>query len=136
MLLFPGEFVHQQTHDAKDTVWAIYAKAQLLWLACLRARELRSISETTLCTREGEQFLYTGSALPRFQKGPGSSTDLAAFAMKAWLQTEEMEAALNKHSCGLERAFLFVGREYLSRYVPVSESVGRHTDRDAAVLEW
>lgn len=52
-------------------------------------------------------------------QGAISDSELAGFAMKAWLQAEEMEAALNKHTCNLERAFLFQGREFLSRYVPV-----------------
>jgi hypothetical protein len=118
--------VDQQTHDAKDTVWALNLRAELLFLACLRVRELRTppINETKLCTREGEQFLYTGPISPRSQKGSGSNTDLAAFAVKAWLQTEEMETALSKHTCGLERASLFAGREYLSTYVPVSGCFG------------
>jgi hypothetical protein len=125
VLLFPGESVDQQTHDTKDTVWAIYTQAQLLWLACLRVRESRthSISETELCTREDEQFLYTGSTLAGSRKDSGSNTDWAAFAMRAWLKTEEMDAALSNHACGLERAFLFVGREYLSRHVPASDYV-------------
>lgn len=71
------------------------------------------------CTRGGEQVLYANINPVASHQGAISDSELAGFAMKAWLQAEEMEAALNKHTCNLERAFLFQGREFLSRYVPV-----------------
>lgn len=37
----------------------------------------------------------------------------ARFGMTAWLEVDALEEALNAHNCGLERAFLFQGREYL-----------------------
>jgi hypothetical protein len=41
----------------------------------------------------------------------------AEFAMKAWLEADTLEQALNKHTCDIERGFIFQGREYLFKYV-------------------
>lgn len=35
------------------------------------------------------------------------------YAVKAWLEADALEAALNRHTCNLERAFLFIAREYI-----------------------
>lgn len=89
-LLFPGESLttspfHVSNISGKETVWALYLRAELLWNSCLRLR-------------------YDTSA-PDEEK--------AERAMKVWLETEAIDEALNRHSCGVERACLFVGREYL-----------------------
>lgn len=42
-----------------------------------------------------------------------TDTDKAQFAVKTWLEADALEAALNKHTCGIERAFIFQGREYI-----------------------
>lgn len=42
-----------------------------------------------------------------------SEAEKAQFGMTAWLEVDALEEALNGHTCGLERAFLFQGREYL-----------------------
>jgi hypothetical protein len=42
-----------------------------------------------------------------------TDAEKARFGMDAWLEVDALEKALNNHSCGLERAFLFQGREYL-----------------------
>lgn len=42
-----------------------------------------------------------------------TETEKARFATAAWLEVDALEEALNAHTCGLERAFLFQGREYL-----------------------
>ncbi|EIM80476.1 uncharacterized protein STEHIDRAFT_126004 [Stereum hirsutum FP-91666 SS1] len=89
-LLFPGEsltsspFTVSNT-SGKETVWALYLRAELLWNSCLRLRYDTSVREE----EKGER------------------------AMKVWLETEAIDAALNRHSCGVERACLFIGREYL-----------------------
>jgi hypothetical protein len=68
---------------AKDTVWALYNRVMLLWHGCLRLR--------------------MDGALPH--------ADKAQFAMAAWLELDAIEAALDGHTCGVERAYLFQGRE-------------------------
>jgi hypothetical protein len=55
----------------------------LLWHGCLRLR--------------------VDSTLPQAEK--------AQFAMAAWLELDAIEAALDAHTCGVERAYLFQGRE-------------------------
>ncbi|KAI0033659.1 hypothetical protein K488DRAFT_17648, partial [Vararia minispora EC-137] len=72
-LLFPGEAL-----AGKESVWALYVRAMLLWHSCLVA--------------------------PR--------TD-ASFAMRAWLESEAIERALNAHTCSIERTLIYYGREYL-----------------------
>ncbi|KAI0060933.1 hypothetical protein BV25DRAFT_1857983 [Artomyces pyxidatus] len=89
-LLFPGETLHQpQTHYSsaagKETVWALVNRCMLLWHSCLRLRNEGNVSD-------GER---------------------SAFAMRAWLESEEIEEMLTRHTCGVERAYMYVGREYL-----------------------
>ncbi|KAF9071182.1 hypothetical protein BDP27DRAFT_1219488 [Rhodocollybia butyracea] len=93
------------TAPAKDTVWALYDRSFLLWHICARVRADTSMSDV--------------------QKGE--------FAVKAWLETDAIEMALNKHTCGIEKAYIFQGREYLfntrisisfefQRYIPLVNS--------------
>ncbi|THH01910.1 hypothetical protein EW026_g884 [Hermanssonia centrifuga] len=86
-LLFPGEsLVATSTGPSrKETVWALYMRTMLLWHTCIRMR-----SNTILGDPEKAQF-----------------------AVSAWLEVDKIEEALNSHTCGIERAFLFQGREYL-----------------------
>ena len=42
-----------------------------------------------------------------------SDTEKSQFAVKAWLEADVIEVALNRHTCNLERAFLFIAREYI-----------------------
>jgi hypothetical protein len=70
---------------AKDTIWALYNRVMLLWHACLRLRV-------------DNQLAYA---------------DKAQFAMAAWFELDSVEAALNAHTCNLERAFMFQGREII-----------------------
>lgn len=46
-----------------------------------------------------------------------TDADKAQFALKAWLEADAIEAALNRHTCDLERNFIFQGREYLFKSV-------------------
>lgn len=46
-----------------------------------------------------------------------SDADKAQFATRAWLEADALEAALNKHTCSIERAFIFQAREYIFKYV-------------------
>ena len=51
-----------------------------------------------------------------------SDLDRRDFAMRAWLETEAIEKALQWHTCGIERAFMYNGREFLFKYVDVQRS--------------
>ena len=42
-----------------------------------------------------------------------TSEEQARFSVNAWLEADVLEEALNRHTCGLEKAFLYQGREYL-----------------------
>lgn len=83
-LLFPGEAL-ASFHDSKNSIWSLNYRTMLLWHSCVR---MRCDPHAT----DGEK---------------------ARFGMAAWLEVDELEEALNSHGCGLERAFLFQGREYL-----------------------
>ncbi|KAF5330254.1 hypothetical protein D9758_014443 [Tetrapyrgos nigripes] len=103
-LLFSGESIVRSPSLAgsKDTVWALYDRSFLLWHFCVRMRNNHSATDD----------------------------EKAQFAVRAWLETEEIEQALNKHTCDIERSFIFQGREYLfntrmcityeyQRYIPL-----------------
>ncbi|KAF7365037.1 Zn(2)-C6 fungal-type domain-containing protein [Mycena venus] len=89
-LLFSGEaMVHSPSvihpPSPKDTIWALYDRAFLLWHACIKMRNDTS----------------------------APVTDKGQFAIKTWLEADAIEEALNRHTCGIERAFIFLGREYI-----------------------
>jgi len=46
-----------------------------------------------------------------------AENDKAQFAVKAWLEADSLEVALNKHTCAIERTFLFQAREYIFKWV-------------------
>jgi hypothetical protein len=46
-----------------------------------------------------------------------TDSEKANFAIKAWLEADAIELALNKHTCTIERAFIFQAREYIFKYV-------------------
>ncbi|KAF7298870.1 Zn(2)-C6 fungal-type domain-containing protein [Mycena indigotica] len=117
-LLFSGESV---THSpaAKDTVWALHDRAFLLWHACVRMRNNSFASMTA--------------------KGQ--------FAIRTWHEADAIEDALNRHTCGIERSSIYLGREYIfntrmcityefQRFVPlVSNNASQLFDRQKAE-EW
>jgi hypothetical protein len=70
---------------AKDTVWALYDRSMLLWHSCMRMR-------------------YDPVT---------SDAEKAQFAKNAWLEADAIEEALSKHTCDVEKMFLYQGREYL-----------------------
>ncbi|TFK40666.1 hypothetical protein BDQ12DRAFT_733873 [Crucibulum laeve] len=106
-LLFSGESLARapalcSTRSSKNTIWALHDRSFLLWLSCTRMR------------------------------GDSHATDVdkAQFAVKAWLEADALERALNNHTCELERAFIFQAREYIfntrmfityefQRYIPL-----------------
>ncbi|KIK57175.1 hypothetical protein GYMLUDRAFT_75693 [Collybiopsis luxurians FD-317 M1] len=88
-LLFSGESIYRSPSlspsAAKDTIWALYDRSFLLWHTCARVRAETSMNDV--------------------EKGE--------FAVKAWLEADAIENALNKHTCAIEKAYVFQGREYL-----------------------
>ncbi|THU95763.1 hypothetical protein K435DRAFT_665729 [Dendrothele bispora CBS 962.96] len=103
-LLFSGESIIRSPSlaSSKDTIWALYDRSSLLWHSCVRMRNSTSATED----------------------------ERGQFAIKAWLEADAIEEALNKHTCGIEKAFIFQGREYLfntrmcityeyQRYIPL-----------------
>lgn len=122
-LLFSGESIARSPtlsrHSSKDTTWALQDRAFLLWHGCIRMRNNNHATED----------------------------DKAQFAVKVWLEADRLEVALNKHTCTIERAFLFQAREYIfntrmfvsyefQRYVPlVTANVSGLFHRDKAE-EW
>ncbi|KAF4577343.1 hypothetical protein EYR36_005331 [Pleurotus pulmonarius] len=83
----------------KDTIWALHDRLYLLWHSCMRART------NTITSNE--------------QK--------AQFARSAWLEADSLEQALSRHTCNLERAYIYQGREYLFNIrMYVSHEFSRH----------
>lgn len=67
------------------SVWALYDRAALMWSNCVRhRRDLRM-----------------------------SDAEKARYAMTTWLETEEIENALNQHTCDIEKSVMYTGREIL-----------------------
>lgn len=71
--------------NGKNTVWALYLRATLLWNACVRIRQ-----DTTM-----------------------GDFDKRDFAMRAWIETEAIDEALQWHTCSVEKSFVYHGREIL-----------------------
>ncbi|KAL4063290.1 hypothetical protein V8B97DRAFT_2026456 [Scleroderma yunnanense] len=88
-ILFPCEPViptpHAMAYSGKDTIWALNYRTILLWNSCLRMRADVDVSDA----------------------------ERARYGMNAWLEADALERALDSHTCGLERTFLYQGREYL-----------------------
>ncbi|KAG6844662.1 hypothetical protein H0H87_005030 [Tephrocybe sp. NHM501043] len=72
-------------HSSKDTIWALHDRSFLLWHSCTRMRSDMRASDDAK----------------------------AHFAVKTWLEADALEAALNKHTCRIERQFIFQAREYI-----------------------
>jgi len=75
----------QSRYSSKDTIWALYDRSYLLWHGCMRMRNSNSVTDE----------------------------DKAQFAVKAWLEADSLEQSLNRHTCSIERAFIFQAREYI-----------------------
>ncbi|KAJ1309633.1 hypothetical protein OPQ81_006401 [Rhizoctonia solani] len=89
-LCFPAEIMIRQSpslvHSPKESVWALYGRAMLLWNSCLMLRK---------------------------KSARMTDAQRAEFAVNVWLETNTIEEALNRHTCSFERNSLFQGREYL-----------------------
>lgn len=60
----------------KDSVWALYARSQLLFVAAVYVKHSERLSEQ----------------------------EKAEFAVRAWLETERIEGQLDSHTCDIEKA--------------------------------
>jgi hypothetical protein len=87
-LLFPGEAIHLATgsrYSGKKSVWALYARALLLWNNCVdmsRRQDLDSMTHSS-------------------------------FAVRVWQEVDIIERALQTHICKTEEHYLWAGRQYL-----------------------
>jgi len=81
--LLPGEIAVGPR--ARDTVWNIYFRAMVLWNGCIGMRGEVNVSDSVQ----------------------------AKYAMTTWMESCELDDLLDKHTCDTERAFIFIGREYL-----------------------
>lgn len=104
--------------QVKNTVWALYSRAQILWNSCMRMRQLMDASNNKPSHSSNmDEFGYYRLASPRVQSMDLlSDSEVSTFALQAWFQAQEIEDALDAHNCSLERAFMFQGRELLHRY--------------------
>ena len=88
-LLFPGESLVPMATGAipfsKDSVWALYMRVLFLWHSALRQRGNLTLPDA----------------------------DRAAYAMAAWLELDNVEASLDRHSCGIQSGFMMQMREVL-----------------------
>ncbi|KAF9013400.1 hypothetical protein BDQ17DRAFT_1231610 [Cyathus striatus] len=89
-LLFSGEVIaysplHNSLHSSRDTIWALHDRCVLLWNSCIRMRGGLHIT----------------------------NDNKTQFAVKTWLEADALEAALNRHTCGIERSFIYIAREYI-----------------------
>jgi len=89
-LLFPGESLRSaslwkdKVLQSEDTVWALYARAMLLWHSCLRMRA-QDVNDH----------------------------ERAGWAKSVWIEADAIDVALNAHTCCLEKAMIYQGREHL-----------------------
>lgn len=81
--LFWGNNPRSTTHDVllgnsspKDSVWALYARSQLLYASAVHVKHSDRLSEQAK----------------------------SEFAVRAWLETERIETELNMHTCEIEKA--------------------------------
>ena len=81
--LLPGEIAVGPR--ARDAVWNIYFRAMVLWNGCVGMRGEANVSDSVQ----------------------------AKYAMTTWMESCELDDLLDKHTCDIERAFIFIGREYL-----------------------
>lgn len=88
-LLFPGESVAPpgtlSVASSKDSVWALYIRTLLLWHSSLRMR-----SDARM-----------------------SNADRAQYSINVWLEIDNIEDTLDRHSCSIETGFLAQVREIL-----------------------
>ncbi|KAG6335686.1 hypothetical protein ID866_3392 [Astraeus odoratus] len=89
-LLFPGEVSERglpehKAQSPKDSIWALYCRSMLLWCFC------------------------TG----RLRKNTFASEETSDLALQAWREAQEIEDALDMHTCNLDMALLYMCREFV-----------------------
>ncbi|KAF9227168.1 hypothetical protein BS17DRAFT_727147 [Gyrodon lividus] len=89
-LLFPGEVSERgssehKSQSPKDSIWALYCRSMLLW---------------NFCTI-------------RLRKNTFSSDETSELALESWRETQEIQDALDAHTCNLDMALLYMCREYV-----------------------
>jgi hypothetical protein len=89
-LLFPGEVSERGSPDRKtqsprDSLWALYCRSMLLWNFC-----------TT-----------------RLRKNTYSRENTSDLALESWRETQEIQNALDSHTCNLDMTLLYMCREYV-----------------------
>ncbi|KAF8557671.1 hypothetical protein OG21DRAFT_1505168 [Imleria badia] len=87
-LLFPGEVsergsTDRKTQSPKDSIWALYCRSMLLWNFC-----------TT-----------------RLRKNTYSRENTSELALESWRETQEIQNALDSHTCNLDMVLLYMCRE-------------------------
>ena len=93
-LLFPGEVSERgspehKAQTSKDSIWALYCRSMLLWNFC------------TIHLR----------------KNTFASEEISDLALQAWRETQEIQDALDFHTCNIDMVLLYMCREYVYRFV-------------------
>lgn len=99
-VLFPGETLFRGNNPrstyvlpgSKNSVWALHARSQLLYASAVHIKYSHRLSEQAK----------------------------AEFAVRAWLEAEQIETQLNMHTCNIERA---------TRECHIPESDRKHRER-------
>ncbi|PIL23633.1 transcription factor [Ganoderma sinense ZZ0214-1] len=122
-LLFPGEslvpFGVESIAFSKDSVWALYMRVLFLWHSSLRQRADTSQMDA----------------------------DRAAYAMSAWLELDNVETCLDRHTCGIQSGYMMQMREVLfntrmvvsnefKRYIPEATTSSGHLFYRERVERW
>ena len=81
--------------SSKDSVWALYMRTLLMWHSCLRSRSDPNLSDA----------------------------DRAQYAMTTWLELDNVEAAMDRHTCDIQSGFMMQMREVLFKCVPASSVI-------------
>lgn len=89
-LLFPGEVSERgspehKPQSPKDSIWALYCRSMLLWNFCVI----------------------------HLRKNSFASEETSELALQAWRETQEMQDALDLHTCNLDMVLLYMCREYV-----------------------
>jgi hypothetical protein len=98
-LLFPNEFLDRSTAQPggtspKDGVWALHARATLLWTACALHLHVPASGSTAV-------------------NPPLSEDDRAEFAVEAWTEAQAIEDTLARHACGPDSEMVYTTKEYV-----------------------
>ncbi|KAI0319115.1 hypothetical protein OF83DRAFT_1170514 [Amylostereum chailletii] len=88
-LMFPDEYhersIYVGPHAGKDTVWALYCRSMLIWNCCTRFQDERLESDAK-----------------------------AQLGVAVFVETREVEQALDAHSCNIDTALTYMCREFIS----------------------